>query len=121
MFKGFGSKVWIIINISLSLIALLLLLNFLDITLPSLGQVQYVLDREEPLCLVNWQGEVNSWPEIDSCCLEARKQLECLFYQQQTNLGRIDWICKTGGSSVSYGLNSKAYRYCQQQNYWKEK
>ncbi|MFH0701742.1 MAG: hypothetical protein V2A62_04865 [Candidatus Woesearchaeota archaeon] len=119
MLKEVPSKVWIVVNVSLGVIALLLLLSFFGITLPSLGQVQYVLDREEPLCVVNWQGQLNSWPEIDSCCLEARKQLECFFYQQQTDLGRIDWICKTGSGSVSYGLNSKVYRYCQQQSYWR--
>ncbi|MEK6937471.1 MAG: hypothetical protein AABX04_00360 [Nanoarchaeota archaeon] len=119
MLKEVPSKVWIVVNVSLSVIALLLLLSFFGITLPSLGQVQYILDREEPLCVVNWQGQLNSWPEIDSCCLEARKQLECLFYQKNTDLGRIDWICQTGSSSVSYGLNSKAHRYCQQQNYWR--
>jgi hypothetical protein len=112
------TKVWFVLNVSLGTIALLLLLNLLGITLPSLGQVQYVLDREEPLCLVGWKGEWQAWQEIDGCCMEAQKQLECRFGSQKTELGRFDWKCSTGEGSVSYGLNNKAYRYCQQQNYW---
>ncbi|MFA6461337.1 MAG: hypothetical protein WCV90_03650 [Candidatus Woesearchaeota archaeon] len=113
-------KVWVMINFSLGLVVILLFLTLFGITLPSVGQVQYVLDREPPLCLVSWQDQYESWTELDSCCLEAHKQLECVFHQQNLEQGRIDWICRTGGEgSVSYGLNTKAYRYCQQQNYWK--
>jgi len=108
-----------VLNVSLGIIALLLLLNLFNITLPSLGQVQYVLDRETPLCLVEWKGSQESWNDIDNCCLEARKQLECEFNVQNTKFGRVDWTCSTGEGSVSYGLNNKAYRYCQQQNYWR--
>lgn len=113
-----ASKGWWTLNVSLILIAILLFLNLFNVTLPSLGQVQYVLDREEPLCLVEWKDQWQAWTEKDSCCMEARKQLECQYQVIQTDLGRVDWKCFTGKSSVAYGLNSKAYRYCQQQDYW---
>jgi len=112
-------KAWVVINFSLGLVIVLLLLNLLGINLPSLGQVQYVLDREPPLCLAYWQGHYESWTDLDSCCLEAYKQLNCFFHQQNLEQGRVDWVCRTGESSVSYGLNAKAYRYCQQQSYWR--
>jgi len=114
-----SSKVWLTLNVSLLIMVVLLTLNLFNITLPSLGQVQYVLDREEPLCLVEWKSSWQSWPDIDSCCLEAIKQLECQHQVVSTDLGRVDWKCFTGDGSVVYGLNNKAYRYCQQQNFWR--
>jgi len=112
-------KVWIVINFSLGVLALLLILTLFDVTLPSLGQAQYVLDRESPLCLVEWKGQHNVLDDINTCCLEARKQLTCVYESVELELGRVDWNCKTGsGSVLSYELNNKAYRYCQQQNYW---
>lgn len=108
-------KRWFIFNVGLSLIALLLVLNFFGIQLPSLGKVLYELDREQPRCLVEWKGQAAEWNDLDRCCLEAQAQLSCQQAAEQ-------WICKTGDNvqnNVQYKLNNKAYRYCAQQVFWK--
>ncbi len=108
-----SKRALIIINISLGLLLTLLLLTFLDVKLPSLGQAQYLLDKEEPLCAVNWKEELTTWNDLDRCCLEARKQLGC----RREHKDDYDWVCRTG-DGVKYWLNSKAYNYCRQQPYW---
>ncbi len=108
-----SERTFFIINISLGLLSLLLLLTFLGVELPTLGQAQYALDKEDPLCMVNWKDEFNPWNDLDRCCLEARKQLDC-HREQRDNL---DWVCQTG-LSVKYWLNNKAHNYCKQQPYW---
>jgi hypothetical protein len=108
-------KQWFIFNVGLSLIALFLILNFFDVPLPSVGKVLYEIDREEPRCLVNWQGQATAWNDLDRCCLEAQAQLGCQREGEQ-------WTCKTGDNdqnNVQYQLNNKAYRYCQQQVFWR--
>ncbi len=102
---------WFILNIGLSLIAALLILNFIDLELPSVGKVLYALDHEQPQCLVEWEGQATEWNDLNRCCLEAQAQLNC----QQIN---GQWVCKTG-DKLQYKLNNKAYRYCQQQVFWR--
>ena len=102
-----------IINVSLGLLALLLLIMFVGVKLPTLGQAQYVLDKEEPLCMIEWQGEMTSFYDIDRCCLQAREQLEC----QAQPKGDLDWMCGAK-AGLQIWLNNKAYNYCRQQPYW---
>lgn len=111
-------RIWLTINVSLGIIAVLLLLTLLGVTFPTFGKAQYLLDREQPLCVVNWKDNFNAWNDVDSCCLEARKQLECIPEQKQLESGRVDWNCRTGPGAVGYWLNNKAYWYCQQQKFW---
>ncbi|MBU0457451.1 MAG: hypothetical protein ABH824_01200 [Nanoarchaeota archaeon] len=115
-----SERIWIIINISLGLMILLLLLNLSGIELPTLGKAQYVLDKEDPLCVVNWKNEYNQWNDLDGCCLEARKQLGCHKDELSVNDGGLElsWVCETNSNAVGYWLNNKAYNYCRQQSYW---
>ena len=108
-----SEKTLFIINVSLGLLSVLLLLMLIGIELPTLGKAQYYLDKEEPLCLVNWKEEFTPWEDLDRCCLEARKQVEC----HKEKYGGADWLCESG-ASVNYWLNNKAYSYCRQQPYW---
>ncbi len=102
-----------IINISLGITALLLLLVLLGIKLPTIGQAQYMLDKEEPKCAVSFGEELTAMADIDRCCLNAREQLGCHREQYQD----LDWACSTG-AGLKYHLNNKAYNYCRQQPYW---
>ena len=102
-----------IINVSLGLLSVLLLLILSGLKLPTLGQAQYALDTEEPVCMIGWNGNFTSFDDIDRCCLQAREQLECR-PEQQDNL---DWACGAG-SGLQIRLNNKAYNYCKQQPYW---
>ncbi|HIH12116.1 MAG: hypothetical protein QT02_C0010G0032 [archaeon GW2011_AR9] len=112
-------RVWIVLNIALSLIAVILLLNFLEVELPSVGSARYFLNPEPPRCMVNWQSEFTEWDDLDKCCLEARKQLQCTKEQRFIEGKEVNWRCQTGsGKVLTYWLNTKAYLYCQQQPVW---
>ncbi len=108
-----SAKILTTINVSLGLIAVILLLNLVGAELPTLGQAQYALDQEEPLCAVSWEEELTEWNDLDRCCLEAKKQIEC----SRSNLQEYDWSCQSGGD-LKYLLNNKAYNYCRQLRIW---
>jgi len=113
------AKVWAVINISLSLIVVVLLLNLFEVTIPTVGQAKYVLDKEDASCIVQWNDELNSWNDIDYCCLEAKKQLSCEKSKLFVENKELDWVCQTGsGDVLKYWLNNKAYNYCKQQVIW---
>ena len=110
---------WFILNISLSILAFLLIFNLLGFALPSAGKVALLLDKETPLCIVSWKEEYTPWDDLDRCCLEARQQLSCSRETKELpSFGRVDRVCSTGTGTVRYWLNNKAYRYCQQQVFW---
>ena len=108
---------WTILNVTLALVAVILFATLLGLKLPSTGKALYLLDSEEPVCLVESDGVVNSWPDLDHCCLAARTQLQCLKETKDFAASRTDWSCFTS-SSVQYYLNNKAYHYCQQTPIW---
>lgn len=114
-----SKRVWTIINISLALMAFLLLLNFFGVILPSLGQAQLILDPEDPLCVVNWKDEYNQWDDLDRCCFEIQKLAGCnreIFFVEDKGFS-LDWRC--GRDNVAnILLNNKAYNYCRQQRIW---
>ncbi len=112
-------KVWIVINISLGFLAVLLFVNLLGVEMPNLGKAMWLLDREEPFCVVVWNEEGTEWNNIDSCCVEVRKQLECSREEKIFNGKRTDRVCQTGsGRVLQYWLNNKAYNYCRQLSIW---
>ena len=114
-----SKRVLVVINVSLTILALLLILNLAGIKLPSLGQAFVSLDKTPPLCVVQWQNEFTSWDNYDRCCFEARRQLECVRELRQLEFGEVQWHCKTGtGNIPTIWFNSKAYAYCQQQPIW---
>lgn len=113
-----SKKGWTVINLSLILVALLLILNLFSISWPSFGKSVEQL-QSESFCWVNWQEQYTLWPDLDACCLEARKQLQC---ETSSNLQLAQeqlLVCQTGsGPTVQYWLNSAAYQYCQKQVFW---
>lgn len=111
-------KQWFILNISLSILAFLLFLNLFGFTFPSAGEVAYLLDKDTPLCIVNWKEEYTPWNDLNRCCLEARQQLHCKKEIVDTAFGKVSHGCSTGTGTVNYLLNNKAYHYCQQQPFW---
>lgn len=113
-----SKKRWILINISLSFVIILLLLNFFGFKLPSLGQAFYLLDSEDPLCIVDSKEGLTVWPDLRRCCLEAKKQVECLRDNLQLQEGNLDWKCQTNEYIPKIRLNNKAFSYCRQQPVW---
>ena len=114
-----SSKIWNVINVSIALIIILLVLNLFGIGLPSLGQAIYALNEDEPLCIVSSSDSLYEWNDLDRCCLEAKRQVECLPTSQQLRFGETNWVCQSGsGSTSEILLNTKAYQYCRQQPVW---
>ena len=108
-----SERVLFIINVSLGLLSALLLLMLLGVKLPTLGQAQYALDKEEPVCMLEWKEELTEFDDIDRCCLQARQQFEC----KAESRDNLDWVCGAG-EGLQVWLNNKAYNYCKQQPYW---
>ena len=109
-------KTWNMINVSLALVSILLFLNFIGIRLPTLGQAQYLLDKEDPLCLIEEGDQTTPLANLNRCCLEARQLSVCVPDVKQSEDGRVDWKCSAGVNG--YLLNNKAYNYCRQQPFW---
>lgn len=108
-----SAKIWIVLNISLSIVAIFLILNLFNITLPSSGKAQTFFDKNEPTCIVDWKNELTSWNDIERCCFQIRQQLHC---KQDTRILEdkpVNWVCSTGPESVKYWLNNKAYYSCE--------
>lgn len=113
-----GHKALVIANISLTVVALLLLLSLFDITIPSVGQTASFFDSSTPVCYVEWQHQLTFWNDLPQCCLQARQQLSCVKDPAAYLDTPLDWNCLTGESTVNYRLNNKAYNYCSRQNFW---
>ena len=109
-------RVWFILNVALGLISVLLLLNLFGAEWPSLGKARTLLSWEEPFCAGGWKEEINP-VDLDSCCLAARKQLECVSLSLEIDGKKITKECHTGKFRVL--LNEPAYQRCREQSYWK--
>ena len=111
-------RAWVVANVSLGVVILFLGLHLLNVDLPSLGQARAYFDPAEPLCVVEWKGDLTPWEDLDRCCLEARKQVSCTREQTAFASDDLTHLCATGKSSIRYHLNEKAYFYCTQQVIW---
>tara|TARA_Y100000310_G_scaffold320198_1_gene376375 strand:+ start:1061 stop:1399 length:339 start_codon:yes stop_codon:yes gene_type:complete len=106
-----SSKVWAVINVSLGLVAVLLVLNLMGIELPTLGMSIEQLEDEAFCVMENFQGEFIV-REMSSCCAEKRElTLGCesgtWYYQDEV----LQNYCLTG-NRISYYLNNAAEDYC---------
>lgn len=108
-----SERALLVINISLGIVVVLLVLLLAGLKLPTLGQAQYALDKEEPLCWIDWDGSLTPFENIDRCCLQAREQDQC----QAEHMEKTDWVCGAE-QGLRIRFNNKAYYYCQQQPYW---
>ncbi|MBI4152576.1 hypothetical protein HY495_02595 [Candidatus Woesearchaeota archaeon] len=109
---------WVVLNVTLGIIAIILGLYLAGISPPTVGKVLSALDRSLPLCLVEWKGAFTQWSDLDQCCLQARKQLSCEDEDQTVDWQKLSKVCTTGKTSVKFHLNQKAYSYCQNQVIW---
>lgn len=111
-------RIWSILNVSLSLVSVILVLTLFGVELPTVGQAQYLLDTEDELCVLEWNNELSIFGDIDRCCLEAKKQLSCEGEVLDTEFGKTTKHCSTGASTVSFHLNQKAHNYCKGLGFW---
>ena len=108
-----SDKIWIVLNVSLSIVAIFLILNLFNINFPSVGNAQAFFDKSEPICIVDWKNELTPWNDLEQCCFQVRQQLRC---KQDTHIledKHVNWVCSTGPEAVKYWLNNKAYYSCE--------
>ena len=114
-----SNRIWAVINVSLSLTALLLILNFFEVGLPIYGNAAYYFDSNQPTCVASFKETKSKLADLDLCCQEAQRQLQCVKLEQTLFVGNEELIlnkkCFTGENTIQYYLNNKAYNYCKMQ------
>ena len=111
-------RVWPVMNVALAVLAVLLTLNLVGVELPSVGKAEYLLDKNDPICFVDWQGEINPVEDLNRCCLEARQQVDCFLHEKKIGNSVAGWVCQSGENSIKFIMNNKQYNYCRLQRYW---
>lgn len=112
-----STKIWVGINVSLGIIAVILLLAFFGLKFPTMGNALYYLDSSQASCLTGYQGKY-SLMDTDTCCLELQQQLvkgESVAQTITVNSEPIS-VTKnyyTSKNTINYLINQKAYRYCK--------
>jgi hypothetical protein len=104
-------KRWDVINISLGLIALLLIITFIGVELPSLGKSTAELKEQSVCVLRNWQGDYIE-RDVDNCCLEKNKFTTTCYNELFAFAGiELTKNCPAG-EKIQYHFNQEAYKYC---------
>mgnify|MGYP006420356245 FL=1 len=114
----FDKKVFIVANITLSIVAIFLILNLFGLSITNIGQALAVFDLEDERCLVKTDTSLSANLDIDRCCLMAKAQISCDFNQKKVMGENYDWVCSSEGSQVEYWFNKKGLNYCHGQPYW---
>lgn len=114
-------KILVIANVCLALSAVFLLLTFLGVKLPTVGQAIYLLDQEQAYCVVSYQGHT-ALLDLERCCSELQQQLfKSKSINQQFQFGeekvKTNRKYYTGPSTIEYFINQKAYWYCKNNGY----
>ncbi len=105
-------RTWTVINLSLAVLAVLLLLTLLGVRMPTVGDALYAADPQEPLLLLQWENSLSQCRDLERCCLQVAMQAECQAEIREFPEGRTVRHCSNGPGTVQYWLNRKAYAYC---------
>ena len=101
------------LNVSLTIIAVLLILSLFNVAVPTLGKSTAELKGESFCVVKNWVNEYVERPDIDSCCIEKKRfTLGCERSDTIINGNNLFWKCKTG-NKVEYLFNEDGYKYCE--------
>src|SRR3989338_9085888 len=95
-------KLYFVFNVSLGIIAVILILVLFNVHLPSVGTAVGFLSAEEPYCSVAVHGRITPMSNLEECCLQAREQLKCEFNQREFEGMVFSWRCFTGKDSAEY-------------------
>lgn len=112
-----SSKALNVLNLTLGITAILLLLNLLGTTLPSVGSALYLIDSSEAVCVTNYKDNYNLL-ETNLCCPELQRQLVRGAEEPRTikindEEVKVDRHYYTAPSTIGYFVNNKAYLYCK--------
>ena len=114
-----SSGQWVVLNVSLGVVALFLLLYLFDAptaVTSMIGKAQYAAVTGEPECSVRWENVTTPIADLNECCLGAASVLSCSFSRE---LGVYVCSSQQEDLGLGYVLNPKAYSYCTTQAYWK--
>ncbi len=99
-----------LLNLVLAITALALFVNLVG-TEKFTGNVVFALDKSEPKCLVENQGETSNMDDINQCCFMLQEQLAC------THSVNEDFVCATSDYGPKYFANTKTISYCRTEGY----
>jgi len=106
-----SEKVLAIINVSLGLIAFLLILTLFDVQISSTGKALEQVS-ENSVCFVSLDNQFTEL-DLERCCLEIKKQFQCLPSSRVIDGWKINQVCRTGsGRVVEYWINTAGREYC---------
>src|SRR3989344_7643558 len=111
-------RMFVIIDVSLALIAGILLLHLFGFNFPSLGDAKAAIAPGEPACFYEYEREFNLAASLEMCCWEAVKRVS----QKSVGLYEqgewLSWIYYNNNGKGNIWMNSKAKVECEQLPFW---
>ncbi|UZE94005.1 MAG: hypothetical protein IB618_00295 [Candidatus Pacearchaeota archaeon] len=102
------------INIILILLVIILAINLIYPLNSVTGDMIYNLDMSSPKCYFQNVDELGEISDINRCCYELQKQLNC----KKIDSENFDLYCYISESSdYSYLINYKIFNYCKKEGY----
>ena len=111
-------KIWISLNVSLGIIAFILLFNLLWIGYPSLGEAYAQLLPGEAVIFVQSGLDFRECSSFERCCFEARTRLDHFWVSENIYDASVDHLFRTSKDGIQYWMNAKAYHTCRQLPFW---
>jgi hypothetical protein len=108
---------WITLDVSLGFIVLLLLVSFIGLELPSVGEAYESIIPGDPVILVEYTG-VNLCSNLQECCFEANTRLNNVKVNRLINNFQVSRLFSSSENGVKYWMNDKAYQFCKKQVFW---
>ena len=99
-----------LLNVVLVITALALFVNLAG-TEKVTGNLVFALDKSEPKCLVEYQGETSDIAVLNQCCFLLQEQLAC------SRAVNEDFACSTSDYGPKYFANAKTISYCKLEGY----
>jgi hypothetical protein len=114
-------KVWIALDVSLGLVAIILFVNLFGVNIPSIGNATATLTSGDPVCLYEYEQEFNLAPVLERCCFEAVKRVNEHQTSQFTDKGHLTWVYYNNHGQGNIWMNNKAKVECEQLEFWIKK
>ncbi len=99
-----------LLNLVLAVTALALFINLIG-SEKLTGNVVFALDKSEPECFVEHQGETSNIDDLNRCCFLLQEQLACHHAVNE------DFACSTSDYGPKYFANTKTVSYCKTEGY----
>ena len=111
-------KIWISLNVSLGIIAVILLFNLFWIGYPSIGDAYARLLPGDPAIFIQSGWEFRQCFSLERCCFEARTRLNHFQVSEKVYDVVVEHLFQSSDNGIQYWMNAKAYYTCQQLPFW---